>query len=465
MANYSYASYTGTGSQTDYAISFPYIDKSNVVVTVGGVSVPFTFLNASAVRCTTAPALNTAVQVRRRSNKGAVPVDFSDGSVLLEKDLDTLAQYTLYVAQELDDSTQDALVVIGQPNFQAIADDITAKSTTASTGATTATAQAVIATSQAGIAATQAGNAAASATSASTQAGNAAASATSASTQAGNAAAQVVLATTQAGNASTSATTAATQAGTATTQAAIATAQAAAAAASAASLAAPVGTPANLIINGNFNINQRAYVSGTATGVANQYTLDRWRVVVLGQNAAFAASGNGNIVTAPAGGVEQPIEGAMINSTTCAINWVGTASCLVDGIARAKGASFPTTIGTNCLVRFSNGTVSQVQVNTGALVASFDFRPRSIEAGLCKRYYRFQNWRWQGSAAGLGGPGMGWTWVYEPNMRVVPTITSTTSVGGGVALNGPNDVDGTGMYSTGDGNGTVICITYATAEI
>ncbi|MES2714062.1 MAG: hypothetical protein V4653_20975, partial [Pseudomonadota bacterium] len=68
----------------------------------------------------------------------------------------------------------------------------------------------------------------------------------------------------------------------------------------------------NLIINGNFNINQRAYVSGVATVGANQYTLDRWRVVTSGQNLTFAASGNGNLVTAPAGGVEQVVEGANV---------------------------------------------------------------------------------------------------------------------------------------------------------
>ena len=40
----------------------------------------------------------------------------------------------------------------------------------------------------------------------------------------------------------------------------------------------------NVIINGNPTINQRGYVSGTATSGANQYTLDRWRVVTSGPN-------------------------------------------------------------------------------------------------------------------------------------------------------------------------------------
>ena len=44
----------------------------------------------------------------------------------------------------------------------------------------------------------------------------------------------------------------------------------------------------NRIINGVGTaagcINQRVYVSGTATTAANEYTIDRWRVVTLGQS-------------------------------------------------------------------------------------------------------------------------------------------------------------------------------------
>jgi hypothetical protein len=46
--------------------------------------------------------------------------------------------------------------------------------------------------------------------------------------------------------------------------------------------AGPLSGVRNLVINGNFAINQRAYVSGAATSGANQYTLDRWRVVTSG---------------------------------------------------------------------------------------------------------------------------------------------------------------------------------------
>lgn len=178
MPNLSYAAYTGNGTQTDYTLPFPYIDRADVVATVNTVSVPFTFLNASAVRLTTAPATGTTVQVRRKSNKASVPVNFSDGSVLLEKDLDTLAQFALYSVQEQDDATQDALVVIGQPNFQAITDQITANKNSAAASATSATASATSATSSQGAATASQAAAASSASGAATSATNATTSAT-----------------------------------------------------------------------------------------------------------------------------------------------------------------------------------------------------------------------------------------------------------------------------------------------
>ena len=68
----------------------------------------------------------------------------------------------------------------------------------------------------------------------------------------------------------------------------------------------------NLLINGLFTINQRGYVSATATTAANQYTVDRWCVVTSGQNLTFSATAGVGTATAPAGGLKQIIEGASI---------------------------------------------------------------------------------------------------------------------------------------------------------
>ena len=143
----------------------------------------------------------------------------------------------------------------------------------------------------------------------------------------------------------------------------------------------------NLLINGNLAINQRAYVSGTATGAANQYTLDRWRVVTSGQALTFTASGNGNQMTAPAGGVEQVIEGANIGGGTYVLGWTGTATATVNGTARAKGESFTLPANTNATVRLIGGAASLVQLEPGGTVTPFEHRPSGMELALCHRYY------------------------------------------------------------------------------
>lgn len=112
-------SYTGTGAQTDYTFPFLYLDKTDVFVYVAGVIAPFTFINSSAIRCTTAPASGSTVTIKRITQKQSAPVNFTDGSVLLEVDLDTLAAWTLYGNQEASDAAATSLIVGPSGTFEA----------------------------------------------------------------------------------------------------------------------------------------------------------------------------------------------------------------------------------------------------------------------------------------------------------------------------------------------------------
>jgi hypothetical protein len=143
----------------------------------------------------------------------------------------------------------------------------------------------------------------------------------------------------------------------------------------------------NRIINGDGRVNQREYVSGTATTVANQYTLDRWRVVVSGQNLAFTGSNASRVMTAPAGGVEQVIEAANIVSGTYTINWSGTATCTVNGVAREKRATFTLSSNTAVTVRFTGGTFTDAQIELGTTPTPFERRSYTAELAECQRYY------------------------------------------------------------------------------
>ena len=209
----------------------------------------------------------------------------------------------------------------------------------------------------------------------------------------------------------------------------------------------PLSGLRNLVINGDFAVNRRGYTSGTATTGANQYTLDRWRVVTSGQAATFTSSGTGRLVTAPSGGIEQVIEGASIGGGTYVINWTGTASCTVNGVSRTKGATFTLTANTNATVRFSSGTVTEVQIEPGEVVTPFELLPPAVELMLCQRYF----WSLpasvavQGYAGGAGGNAYQ-TVSFPVTMRATPTL----SPGWG------SNVNATGSLVNSSPNGTQI---------
>jgi hypothetical protein len=235
---YSYVRYTGNGSTKNYVFSFPYIDASHIKVRLDGVlNTGFSFLNASTIQFTVAPASGVVIDIRRETPKDSPIVNFTDGSILLERDLDLLAVFDTYVAQETQDTLDDSITrnTIGVwdadgSRISNVADPVdpqdaatkawseasgssfvgaaaasasaaagssatASSSATAAAGsassaassATTATSQAAVATTQATGAAGSASAAASSASAASGSASAAASSATSASTSATNA--------------------------------------------------------------------------------------------------------------------------------------------------------------------------------------------------------------------------------------------------------------------------------------
>ena len=194
----------------------------------------------------------------------------------------------------------------------------------------------------------------------------------------------------------------------------------------------PLGGMRNLLINGNPIIKQRDYVSGTATSGANQYTLDRWRVVTSGQSITWTDSNNVRTVTAPAGGVEQVIDGLNILSGTYTLSWTGTATATVNGTAVAKGGQVTLTGGSNATVRFSGGTFSLAQLEIGTVATPFERRSYGQELQLCRRYYQQVDaeYRFDGILnPGGGNISYGQMWFFNPEMRAVPTLTTVAESG------------------------------------
>jgi len=145
----------------------------------------------------------------------------------------------------------------------------------------------------------------------------------------------------------------------------------------------------NRIINGNFGVNQRAYVSGAAVGVG-LYGHDRWKMAASGDTYTFSTAANVTTITIPAGKVlQQVIEGINLETGTYALSWAGTAQGKIGaGAYGASGITGSITGGTNTTIEFGPGTVSKVQLEIGSVATSFERRPYGMELSLCERYAR-----------------------------------------------------------------------------
>tara|TARA_R100000773_G_scaffold11358_1_gene10492 strand:- start:1373 stop:4903 length:3531 start_codon:yes stop_codon:yes gene_type:complete len=92
-----------------YSISFTYINEDDVEVTVNGVlktkTTHYTFASATTIQFTSGnnPPNSAAIKFQRDTDIGAKKVDFQDGSVLTETDLDSSTDQLLFGLQELSD--------------------------------------------------------------------------------------------------------------------------------------------------------------------------------------------------------------------------------------------------------------------------------------------------------------------------------------------------------------------------
>ena len=110
MAN-SFVRYTGNGSTDAYAVPFSYRAQADVSVTIDGVATTaFTWNGAGTViTFTSPPADTTSIEIRRTTSQAARLVDYADGSVLKENDLDTDSFQGFYMGQEAIDDANDRI--------------------------------------------------------------------------------------------------------------------------------------------------------------------------------------------------------------------------------------------------------------------------------------------------------------------------------------------------------------------
>jgi len=99
----SYVQYVGDGTTETFAVPFPYLSRSHVNVTVDLEPVSFSWDDPYTVRVSPAPGAGSVVEVRRNTERDRRLVDFVDGSVLTETDLDVSSLQVFFIVQEAID--------------------------------------------------------------------------------------------------------------------------------------------------------------------------------------------------------------------------------------------------------------------------------------------------------------------------------------------------------------------------
>jgi len=109
MAN-TYVDYTAVAAQTDYNFSFEYLRDEHVKVKVDGNDVTdFTIVTSptpTKIRFNAAPSAGSSIKIYRDSRGDFSPlVDFVDGSILTENELDEGYKHNLFLSQEASEGT------------------------------------------------------------------------------------------------------------------------------------------------------------------------------------------------------------------------------------------------------------------------------------------------------------------------------------------------------------------------
>lgn len=210
----------------------------------------------------------------------------------------------------------------------------------------------------------------------------------------------------------------------------------------------------NLLINPNGLINQRGYVSGTATVADNEYTLDRWRVVTSGEALTFSTTDNVTTFTAPLNGVEQVIENINVIGGDYTLSFSGTATATISQsndnatytiVSSNTDGSYTLVGGLYTKVTLIDGTFSLVQLEEGKVATPFEQRHYGLELSLCQRYYLKDVGALERYYTAVSTSVLPYV-NFKIEMRTVPSVTlypsiDFTGTAGNINITSPDDGD------------------------
>jgi len=105
MAYTTESSYTGNGSTTDFLVTFPFLESTDVKARVNGVDTSAFTITGTTVTFTTAPPNTQAVLLYRDTDIDKAKVVYHAGSAIRAQDLNNTSKQLLYAIQEEEQST------------------------------------------------------------------------------------------------------------------------------------------------------------------------------------------------------------------------------------------------------------------------------------------------------------------------------------------------------------------------
>jgi len=111
--------YTGDGSTTGYNIPFDYLDSTHIKAYIDSVETTAFTISTATLTFTSAPANGAIIKIERNTPIDARLVDFTDGSVLTEADLDRSADQNFFIAQETADDQENNLRLENDDKYNA----------------------------------------------------------------------------------------------------------------------------------------------------------------------------------------------------------------------------------------------------------------------------------------------------------------------------------------------------------
>ena len=120
----TYNTFTGDNSTVDFAFTFPYLNTTDIKVSLDKVvqtlTTHYTLHNATTIRFGSAPGTGVAIKIYRDTDSSSLPSTFYPGSSIRSGDLNDNFTQNLYVTQEAENDVADTIRLSDANTFTAI---------------------------------------------------------------------------------------------------------------------------------------------------------------------------------------------------------------------------------------------------------------------------------------------------------------------------------------------------------